>query len=116
MGRGAFARGAWGEAFALLLGEEELDQDDLERLAVAAHLLGEPRASELTWERAHRLAASHGDADRAARCAFWLAFDLLFRGEEARANGWLARAQRLADEAPTGTTVGLLLLPRFSPP
>ena len=113
MGRGAFARGAWGEAFALLLGEEELDQDDLERLAVAAHLLGEPRASELTWERAHRLAASHGDADRAARCAFWLAFDLLLRGEEARANGWLARAQRLADEAPTGTTVGLLLLPTF---
>jgi len=113
LGRDAFARGAWGEAFALLSGQEELDQDDLERLAVAANLVGEPRASEQAWERAHRLAARHGDADRAARCAFWLAFDLLLRGEEARANGWLARAQRSADEAPTGTSVGFLLLPTF---
>ena len=40
-----------------------------------------------------------GDPVRAARCAFWLAFHLLIRGESARGGGWLARARRLLDEA-----------------
>jgi DNA-binding CsgD family transcriptional regulator len=112
-GRNAFERGAWREAFAQFGDQERLDQGDLERLAIAAHLVGEARASELAWERAHRLAAGAGDADRAARCAFWLGFDLLLRGEEARAGGWLARAERLADEAPGGAAAGFLLLPAF---
>ena len=34
-GREAFARAAWGEAFALLAGAGDLAPDDLERLAVA---------------------------------------------------------------------------------
>jgi DNA-binding NarL/FixJ family response regulator len=111
-GRSAFATGAWGEAFAHLAAEDQLAQDDLERLAVAAHLVGEVRASELAWERAHRVAASRGDAERAARCAFWLGFDLFLRGEGARASGWLARAERaMGDER--GSAAGLLLLPPF---
>ena len=85
----------------------------MERLAVAAYLVGEGRVCELAWERAHRLAASRGDADRAARCAFWLGFDLLLRGEETRASGWLARAERAASGAPGGAASGLLLLPPF---
>ncbi len=113
LGRDAFARGSWSDAFAHLSGEEALDQDDLERLAVAGYLVGETRASELAWERAHRIAASRGDADRAARCAFWLGFDLLLRGEDARASGWLARAERLAAQAEGGAAVGFLLLPPF---
>ena len=36
--------------------------------------------------------------ERAARCAFWLAFGLLDRGELARGGGWLARARRLLDD------------------
>ena len=80
---------------------------------MAAHLVGQPGASELAWEQAHRLAVQGGDANRAARCAFWLGFDLLLRGESARASGWLARAERVAGAAPDGATRGLLLLPRF---
>jgi DNA-binding CsgD family transcriptional regulator len=113
LGRAAFERGAWSEAYAHLHSQESLDQDDLERLGVAAHLVGACRASELAWERAHRLAATRGDPDRGARCAFWLGFDLLLRGEAARANGWIARADRLAQEAPEGAAAGYVLLPRF---
>ena len=37
--------------------------------------------------------------ERAARCAFWLAFGLLIQqGEPARSGGWLARGRRLLDE------------------
>ena len=32
------------------------------------------------------------------RCAFWVAFNLLNRGELARAGGWLARGRRILDE------------------
>lgn len=113
MGRLAFERRAWREAFSQLAGVDSLAQEDVERLAVAAHLVGERRASEVAWERAHRVAAGHGDGERAARCAFWLGFDLLLRGEEARASGWLARAERLALENPGGPASGLILLPRF---
>ncbi len=112
-GRAAFARGAWREAFERLQQPETLDEADIERLAVAAQLVGEQRASEAAWERAHREAAARGDLDRAARAAFWLGFDLLLRGEEARASGWLARAERIAADAPNGSAAGLLLLPQF---
>jgi len=49
-------------------------------------------------ERAHRESLQQGDQRRAARCAFWLAIDLLDRGEPARAGGWLARAERHLDD------------------
>ena len=39
-----------------------------------------------------------GEEVAAARCAFWLGFGLLLRGEEIRAGGWLGRAHRLLDE------------------
>jgi ATP/maltotriose-dependent transcriptional regulator MalT len=38
-----------------------------------------------------------GDVARAARCAFWLAFVLLNKGELVRGGGWVHRAQRLVD-------------------
>ena len=40
-----------------------------------------------------------GDVARAARCAFWLAFGLLNKGDVARGGGWVDRAQRLLDDA-----------------
>lgn len=113
LGRAAFDRGAWGEAADQLGGADALDQDDLERLAVAAHLVGDVSASQQAWERAHHLAADRGDGDRAARCAFWLGFDLALRGEEAPASGWFARAERLAGEAEGGAAAGFLRLPPF---
>jgi DNA-binding CsgD family transcriptional regulator len=36
--------------------------------------------------------------ERAARCAFWLAFILLIKGELVRGGGWVARARRLLDD------------------
>ena len=54
---------------------------DLERLATAAHLLGHDTESADLWTRAHHLLVAEGQLERAARCAFWVAFYLLFTGE-----------------------------------
>nr|MBO2504175.1 hypothetical protein [Thermoanaerobacterales bacterium] len=110
--RAAFARQAWGDAHALLsAAAPDLGPEDLERLAVAAYLVGLDDESTAAWERAHGAWARLGEADRAARCAGWLGLGLLLRGEVARAGGWFARATRLLDEA----GVGLSLI-TLSPP
>jgi DNA-binding CsgD family transcriptional regulator len=99
-GRESFARQAWAEAYALLVAadrEAPIQPDDLERLATAAYLLGRDADSADIWARAHHEFKSRGEVERAARCAFWLAFGLLDRGEIARGSGWIARARRLLD-------------------
>jgi hypothetical protein len=114
-GREAFERRAWSEAYAHLRDADDgsrLDPADLERLAVAAHLVGRDEDADEVWERAHRAWIDAGEEARAARCAFWLGFGLLFRGEVARGGGWLGRAQRLLDESGSdGVERGFLLLP-----
>jgi DNA-binding CsgD family transcriptional regulator len=100
-GREAFGRRAWGDAYRQLLAADQdapLAPEDLERLAMAAHLVGRDAESSDCWVRAHHAFLSRGDAERAARCAFWLAFWLMIQGERARGGGWLARAQRLLDD------------------
>lgn len=100
-GRVAFDRSLWGEAVAQLSAADRdaaLSPEDLERLAVAAHLVGEDEASAAAWERAHRQLLDRGEVTRAVRSAFWLVFGLASRGEMARGGGWLARAQRLLDD------------------
>jgi DNA-binding CsgD family transcriptional regulator/tetratricopeptide (TPR) repeat protein len=99
-GRESFARQAWADAYAQLAAadrEAPLQPDDLERLATAAYLVGRDTACADTWARAHHEFKSRGEVERASRCAFWLAFGLLDRGEIARGNGWIARARRLLD-------------------
>jgi DNA-binding CsgD family transcriptional regulator/tetratricopeptide (TPR) repeat protein len=114
-GRGFFGRHAWGDAFAELSAadrEAALELEDLERLAVAAYLVGEDGDSDDAWLRAHHECLRLGDVVRAARCAGWLAQGLLLRGEMARGGGWLGRAQRLLDEAQDdGVGRGYLLVP-----
>ena len=91
----------WGEAYTGLLAadrEAPLAPGDLERLAVVSHLVGDDRSSAASWERAHHELLTLGEVAWAARCAFWLAFGLLNRGEVARGGGWLARAKRLLDD------------------
>jgi len=114
-GRDAFADAAWGAAFADLAQadrESPLDPDDLERLAVAAYLIGKDAESEEAWGRAHHAYLERGDAGRAAQCAFWLGFALLDKGEHARGGGWLGRARRVLDEAGRDDVErGYLLLP-----
>jgi DNA-binding CsgD family transcriptional regulator/tetratricopeptide (TPR) repeat protein len=110
-GRAAFERHAWADAHALLGTANLRDPIDHERLAIAAHLLGKDAESDVAWERAHREWLRLGDRERAARCAFWLAFALLLRGEVARASGWLARAERLVEECDRDSAArGLLLV------
>lgn len=101
-GRAAFERQDWGEAFRLLSVadvKQPLGLDDAERLAVAAYLVGRGEESTEAWTRAHLDCVRLGDVARAARCAFWLAFGLLNRGDLARGGGWVDRAQRLLDDA-----------------
>ena len=114
LAREAFERRSWREAYELLAPADGLDVDDLERLAITAYLLGRDEASADAWERAHLASLAADDRDRAARCAFWLAFTLLLRGEMARAGGWRARAERLVEDAePACASRGFLLVGDF---
>jgi DNA-binding CsgD family transcriptional regulator len=114
-GRAAFARRDWGNAYDLLSAGDRaapLGFEDLERLAVAAYLIGRDEDSDGAWTRAHQACLLADDAAGAARCAFWLAFGLLNRGEIARGGGWLARARRLLDDGQLDCVEqGYLLMP-----
>lgn len=114
-GRASFGRRAWRDAYAQLTTtdrETPLELEDLERLATAAYLIGRDADSVEVWSRAHHVCVRRGDAVRAARCAFWLAFGLLFKGEQAQAAGWLARARRLLEDGRHDCAErGYLLLP-----
>jgi DNA-binding CsgD family transcriptional regulator/tetratricopeptide (TPR) repeat protein len=100
------------EAFLLADQDAPLTADDLELLAMTAYLVGRDEEYLETLERAYN---AHRDArqyPRAIRCAFWLGFRVLMRGETSRAAGWFARAQRLLDgEAPECAERGYLLFP-----
>jgi ATP/maltotriose-dependent transcriptional regulator MalT len=116
IGRDAFTARAWARAYEALSAadrDEELDADDLDRLALSAYLTGNDDAYERALERAVRLLLDGGDSRGAARRAFWLALGLFRRGEPARAGGWLSRAHRaLAEDGdPPCAEQGLLLVP-----
>ena len=67
-GRASFARRAWGDAYAQLAAADQdapLELEDLERLAVAAYLLGRDDDSAAVWERG----ASRAACSRATRRA-----------------------------------------------
>lgn len=100
-GREALERQAWSDAYARLAAadaEAPLGPADLEGAALAAYLTGRDDACEALWARGHAGRVAEGDHGSAARCAFWLGFPLLLRGEAARGGGWLARARRALDE------------------
>lgn len=100
--RSAFAQRMWGDAFGDLSAAHdarELDGEDLERLAVAAYMLGRDAACEEAWLAAHRAWLARGEPERAARCAFRHALGLFFRGDLAPAMGWVARGGRLLAES-----------------
>ena len=87
---------------------------DLERLAVAAQLIGRDNDAVAAWERAQRTYLDRGDDADAARCTFWLCLVLLLRGAEAQAGGWLARGERLVAACGAECAArGLLLVPVF---
>jgi DNA-binding CsgD family transcriptional regulator len=89
-----------------------LDADDLELAVTTAYLGGRVAEAMAALQRAEQVLAAEGERRRAARCAFWLGFLLLGRGELAQGSGWLARARRLLeDEPPDCPEHGYLLLP-----
>ena len=112
-GRDSLTRRAWGGAYGLLSAADQeapLEPEDLERLATAAYLFG--KDADDIWARAHHAFFDRGDGEGAARCAFWLAFGSLERGDLARSSGWLSRARRLLDEGKHDCVVqGYLLVP-----
>jgi ATP/maltotriose-dependent transcriptional regulator MalT len=101
VGRRSFEQRAWRDAYRELSAADlvaPLALDDLERLAISAFLAGDDEASDALTTRAYQEALHQGDARRAARCAFWLAFGHLLSGDLAQAGGWVARAQLVLDE------------------
>jgi DNA-binding NarL/FixJ family response regulator len=88
----------WGDTFSELSAahrDGEIVVEDLERLAFAAYMLGRDADCESAWTEAHQAWFARGDAERAARCAFWQALGLFFRGDAAPALGWVARGSHL---------------------
>ena len=114
-GRELFARKAWAESYRLLQAADRdapLEPEDLERLAIAAYLVGHDDDCEAFTARAHQSFLDRGDREGAARAAFWLGFALFGRGAMAPASGWLARAERMLDEGQLDCVVrGYLLIP-----
>jgi DNA-binding CsgD family transcriptional regulator len=114
-GRDSYERRAWAgayQAFSLADRKTPLAADDLERLAMAAYLVGLDDEYLRTLERAHDAHAKAGQYARAVRSAFWIGFRLLMRGEMGSASGWFARAQRLLErDARECAERGYLLLP-----
>jgi DNA-binding CsgD family transcriptional regulator/tetratricopeptide (TPR) repeat protein len=114
-GQKAFEQRAWAESYRLLQAADRdapLDAEDLERLAIAAYLVGREDDCEAFTVRAHQAFLDRGDREGAARAAFWIGFALMERGVMAPASGWFARAGRLLDEGRLDCVVrGYLLIP-----
>ena len=62
-------------------------------------MVGRDDECEAAWLEAHREWLRRGDGERAARCAFWQALGLLFKGDLAPAMGWVARGRRILEGA-----------------
>jgi ATP/maltotriose-dependent transcriptional regulator MalT len=116
LGREAFARHAWAEAHAHLSAADPAEPTDLERLSVAAYLLGRDDEATAALERAHLAAVRRGELADAARHAFWLGLLSMLRGQLARGGGWVATAERLVEEVgePCAAQGYLLVMQSFT--
>jgi DNA-binding NarL/FixJ family response regulator len=116
LARTAFDRHAWTdayEAFRATDREAPLGIADLERVALAAHLIGNDDAAVEFWERAHHEAIQRGDVILAARQALWVGMMLAQRGDMAVGGGWLGRAARLVEESGVDCVErGFILVPQ----
>jgi DNA-binding CsgD family transcriptional regulator len=114
-GRESYSTSAWNSAYEALARADQLvplAAEDLERLAVAAYMLGREDEWSQVLERAHHAYLDGGEPLRAVRCAFWIGIQLALKGEMGPATGWLGRAQRLLDrEQDECVEQGYLLMP-----
>jgi DNA-binding NarL/FixJ family response regulator len=114
-GRAFYSANRWREAFESLTSADQaapLGPEDLELLARAAYMLGRDDDYLSGLERAFRAHLEVEEFARAARSAFWVGHNLLFRGERGRASGWFVRGNRLLERV-EGDCVerGYLLIP-----
>ncbi|MEM9134800.1 MAG: helix-turn-helix transcriptional regulator [Actinomycetota bacterium] len=77
---------------------EQLTADDLDALASALFWLNQPWRSVELRRLAYERWAADGEGDRAARAAWQVFYEHWLIGEEAVAQGWLARARNLITE------------------
>lgn len=113
-GREAYAHRVWDSARDHLTRADPatLEADDLRALGVAAYLSGDHDTAIRSLQGAHALNVAAGDPAAAARDAQQLAMFFFSGGESAVAAGWLARAQRLAEDEPDDADIrGHLLVP-----
>ena len=94
----AFTTHDWPAEYSLFAESDQrapLAPEDLERWAVAAHLIGEDEQGIFLRDRAHREYLNRGQVRQAARCVFWIGFHLDNAGRAAQATGWLERLRRI---------------------
>ncbi|MGI8407200.1 MAG: DNA-binding response regulator, partial [Actinomycetota bacterium] len=115
-GRESFKRSAWTAAHAQLSAadlESPLDAADLIRSAMAAYLIGLDTESVEILTRAHQESVEQHDIATATRCAFWIGFQLVIKGEVSQAGGWFGRGGRLlAEHQLECVEQGYLLIPQ----
>lgn len=113
--REAFAEQAWARAHAHFVAADrsgDLAAGDLDLFARAAFLVGDEEGCVSLLERAYEAHLKEGTREAAAESAFWAAFNLMNRGEMARAGGWLSRAhQHAAAEGGESAISGLVIIP-----
>ena len=113
--RAAFAQQAWRAArtaYATASAAGTLPLDDVERYAVAAHLVGDEAECRDALTRGHLEALRREDVTCAVRFAFFLGHGMMFTGETAQASGWFARARDLLTERGADCVEwGYLLIP-----
>lgn len=100
--RDAVERRDWLAAYQALsaAGDATLHAADFVDLATAAYLLCRHDDCVTALQRAHQAYVAAGETGAAVRTAFWLSLVLRQHGEGAVANGWIHRAERLAEELP----------------
>jgi class 3 adenylate cyclase len=112
-GREAAARGAWTEAYEILVAaEKELQPEDLERLAEAAWWVGRLDESIERREAAYKAWLKEGEKRRAALVAIFISQDLFNKASLERASGWFSNAERLLADEPESVEHGYLAITR----
>jgi DNA-binding NarL/FixJ family response regulator len=115
-GRAAYADRRWRAAYDELTAADQetgLPTEDVERLAIAADLIGERSEGVDLLARAHSEYLKKGAVAEAAWCASWAGMRLMNAGSQAQASGWFARAERLiAQHGVRCRAAGVLLVAR----
>ncbi|SFB12316.1 transcriptional regulator, LuxR family [Amycolatopsis marina] len=99
-GRESYSLRAWRDAFDALSAADKhtsLAAADLDRLGMAAYLIGLDEEAVDGLQRAHHAFLVEDEVGRAIRSAFWLGLMLFLRGRRAEGGGWLGRAQHLLE-------------------